>query len=113
MATDSVFDLGSREGAVQARSVLDDIVREGARRLLQAALEAEVAEQLARFRNVVDTAGRQTVVRNGHLPERELMTGVGPLPVKQPESARPQRSDALYQQDSARRFCGVCPASML
>ena len=84
MATDTVFGLGSREGAVEARSVLDDIVREGARRLLQAALEAEVAEQLARFRNVVDTAGRQAVVRNGHLPERELMTGVGPLPVKQP-----------------------------
>ena len=84
MATDTVFGLGSREGAAQARSVLDDIVREGARPLLQAALEAEVAEQLARFGNVVDTAGRRAVVRNGHLPERELMTGVGPLPVKQP-----------------------------
>ena len=84
MAIDTVFGLGSREGAVEARSVLDDIVPEGARRLLQAALEAGVAEQLALFRNVVDTAGRQAVVRNGHLPERELMTGVGPLPVKQP-----------------------------
>ena len=84
MATDTVFGLGSPEGAVQARSVLDDIMREDARQLLRAALEAEVAEQLARFGNVVDTAGRRAVVRNGHLPERELMTGAGPLPVKQP-----------------------------
>ena len=43
MATNTVFGLGSRESAVGAKSVLDDIVREGARRLLQAALKAEVA----------------------------------------------------------------------
>ena len=83
MATHAVFGLVSREGAVEARYVLDDIVREGARRLLQAALEAKVAEQLGRFRNVVDTAGRQAVVRNGRLPERELMRGAGPLPINQ------------------------------
>jgi transposase-like protein len=52
--------------------------------MLQAALESEVAEYVAQFANVVDTAGRRVVVRNGRLPERELVTGVGPVPVRQP-----------------------------
>lgn len=65
-------------------SPLDALVREGARRMLQAALDNEVEEVIARFANVVDTEGRRVVVRNGHLPERELVTGAGPLKVKQP-----------------------------
>ena len=67
-----------------ARSVLDEIARAGARQMLQAALEAEVAEYVAQFANVVDTKGHRVVVRNGHLPERELVTGVGPVTVAQP-----------------------------
>ena len=65
-------------------SPLDAIVREGARRLLQAALDNEVAEVIGGFSNVVDDQGRRVVVRNGHLPERELVTGAGPVTVKQP-----------------------------
>src|SRR6478735_9518240 len=84
MVTHNVVGGISREEGPGSRCILEEIVREGARRLLQAALEAEVAEQLAQFSNVVDTAGRKVVVRNGHLPERELVTGVGPLPIKQP-----------------------------
>ena len=84
METDNVVQLRSPEAAEKSRSVLDEIVREGARRMLQAALEAEVVEYVAQFANVVDTHGHRVVVRNGHLPERELVTGVGPVPVKQP-----------------------------
>lgn len=86
MVTNNLVEMESRAEGVAARSVLDEIVREGARRLLQAALEAEISEHLARFGNVVDTAGRKVVVRNGYLPERELVTGVGPLPIKQPRA---------------------------
>lgn len=63
---------------------MDQLAREGARRMIQAALEAEVEEVVASFANVTDTAGRRVVVRNGHLPERNIETGVGPVTVKQP-----------------------------
>jgi len=52
--------------------------------MLQTAVENEVAEYITQHAEVRDEAGRRAVVRNGHLPERELVTGVGPVPVKQP-----------------------------
>jgi len=52
--------------------------------MLQAALENEVAEYLAEHAHQRDEAGRQAVVRNGSLPERDLVRGVGPVTVKQP-----------------------------
>jgi putative transposase len=82
--TNNVVPLVSKEPSEPARSVLEELVRQGARQMLQTALEAEVAEFVAQFTNVVDTQGRRVVVRNGHLPERDLVTGVGPITVKQP-----------------------------
>jgi transposase-like protein len=63
---------------------LTDILRRGARTLLAQAIEAEVAAYLQERAHLVDGAGRQQVVRNGHLPERTILTGVGPVEVKQP-----------------------------
>lgn len=84
MKRDNVVQLDSRVPAETARSVLDELAREGARRMLQAAIEAEAAAVVEKFGNVVDTDGRRVVVRNGYLPERELVTGVGPVTIKQP-----------------------------
>jgi putative transposase len=64
------------------RGVIEDIAREGARRVLQAALETEVEEHLARFEKVADREGRRAVVRNGHGLERTILTGVGDLKVR-------------------------------
>ena len=58
--------------------------REGARRILQAALEAEVEEHVKQFSELTDTNGHQTVVRNGHAPPRSIETGVGSLEVRRP-----------------------------
>jgi len=52
--------------------------------MLKTALEAEVAAFVSRFEDVVDENGHRQVVRNGHLPEREVMTGAGQLKVAQP-----------------------------
>lgn len=82
--SDNVLPLQNPGSNDRSLSPLDAIVREGARRLLQAALENEVAEVIDRFSNVVDPAGRRVVVRNGHLPEREIVTGAGPVRIKQP-----------------------------
>lgn len=75
----TVADLGD-----DGRSPLDEVVRQGAQRMLQAALEAEVEEFVAAHRGVVDEGGRRQVVRNGRLPERKVMTGAGELEVRQP-----------------------------
>lgn len=63
---------------------LTDILREGARTLLAQAIEAEVADFLARHASLKNQDGLQRIVRHGHLPEREVMTGIGPVGVRQP-----------------------------
>ena len=63
---------------------LDELVREGARRLLAAALEAEVDAYLAAHTEVVDERGHRLVVRNGHAPARTLTTAAGQVEVVRP-----------------------------
>src|SRR5215470_16823470 len=63
---------------------LTEILRDGARALLAQAVEAEVAEFLAQHADKLTDDGRRRVVRHGHLPEREIMTGIGAVSVRQP-----------------------------
>lgn len=63
---------------------LTEVLRNGARALLAQAVEAEVAEFLAKHADLKTQEGCQRVVRHGHLPEREIMTGIGPVAVRQP-----------------------------
>ena len=63
---------------------LTEILRNGARALLAQAVEAEVAEFLGKHADLKTEDGHQRVVRHGHLPEREVMTGIGPVAVRQP-----------------------------
>jgi transposase-like protein len=65
-------------------SSLDVIVLEGARRMLAAALEAEVDAYVSSLVGEVDEGGRRLVVRNGHAEPRSLVTGAGPLEVRAP-----------------------------
>ena len=67
-----------------SRSPLDELIREGARRMLQAAIDAEVDEFIAQHSQRCDEQGRRLVVRNGHLPSRKILTGAGSLDVQQP-----------------------------
>lgn len=67
----------------EPKKALEEIVREGARRLLQQAIEKEVAVYLEE-RQEIDCDGRRLVVRNGKMPERAVLTGIGPLIVQQP-----------------------------
>jgi putative transposase len=68
----------------ELRLDLDAIVREGARRMLAAALEAEVDDYLAAHAAERDEHGRRLVVRNGHARQREVTTGAGPVTVRAP-----------------------------
>ena len=65
-------------------SVLEELAREGARQMLATALEAEVAGFIAKHQSTTDEQGHRIVVRNGSMPEPELITGIGPLAIKQP-----------------------------
>ena len=82
MAKDNVIDLKKPESFVD--DPITDILRQGARRLLTAALEAEIETFLNQYKDIRDDKGCQRVVRNGYLPEREIQTGIGQVPVKVP-----------------------------
>jgi putative transposase len=64
---------------------LDELVRHGARQVIQQAIEAELSTLLERYENVKTLHGQRAVVRNGYLPEREVLTAAGPIPVKVPK----------------------------
>jgi len=70
--------------AETTKDVLSTIIRQGARRLLAAAFDAEVDAFVSEYSELRDERGRRAVVRNGFLPERPVMTGVGSVPVQQP-----------------------------
>jgi putative transposase len=65
-------------------SLLDEIVRDGARQMLAAALQAEVSAYIDAFRDELDENGHRLVVRNGYHAEREVTTAAGAVPVRQP-----------------------------
>jgi putative transposase len=72
------------EGVTPNGALIDEIVREGARRMLAAALEAEVNAYLAQLADQRDESGRRLVVRNGYRAERTVATAAGPIEVKAP-----------------------------
>lgn len=64
---------------------LEELIRRGARELIQKAIEVEVQELLAEYGNVRTLHGQRAVVRNGYLPAREVLTSVGNVEVKVPK----------------------------
>ena len=63
---------------------ITDILRQGARKLLSQALEAEIELFLSQYADLKNEAGQQRMVRNGYLPEREIQSGIGSIPVRAP-----------------------------
>jgi transposase-like protein len=66
------------------KDVLTAVLHHGATRMLAQAIEAEVDAYLQAHSSLQDEAGRQLLVRNGFLPQRTILTGIGPVQVKQP-----------------------------
>jgi putative transposase len=62
---------------------LDELVRRGARQVIQQVIELEAL--LEQYANVRTLAGKQAVVRNGYLPKRDVLTAAGPVAVKVPK----------------------------
>lgn len=84
MKEDTVVRL-PRPGASVADDPLLEVLRSGARQMLQQVIEAEVEAFLAAHAELEDGRGRHRVVRNGHAPERVIQTGIGPVAVRRPK----------------------------
>ena len=82
MSKSTVVEFARRD---EATDPLNDLLRRGARELLQQAVEAELASFLEQHTERRLEDGRAAVVRNGHLPERDIQTGIGPVTVKVPK----------------------------
>ena len=73
-----VHDAGeANDKSAGHRSLLDEIVRGGARQMLAAALQAEVAAYVEQFAHHLDEDGRRLVVRNGYHQSRDVLTAAG------------------------------------
>jgi putative transposase len=84
MEEDTVVRLCRPETGI-AEDPLLAVLREGARRMLTQAIEAEVEAFLAVYAELEDGQGRRRLVRNGHAPERAIQTGVGPIEIRRPK----------------------------
>jgi Transposase, Mutator family len=80
------------------RSLLDEIVRDGARQMLEAALKAEVADYIVRFADQLDANGHRLVVRNGYHQQREVVTAAGAVSMM-----APRVNDKRVDPDSGER----------
>jgi transposase-like protein len=90
MKKDTVVKLKKPE--VVAEDPLIEVFRKGARDMLKRALEAEVEEFISQFDKIRDESGKRMVTRNGYLPERNIQTGIGDIPVKAPRVADRRKS---------------------
>ena len=95
---DSVVEYRNPGIALPIADPLTEVLRSGARELLQQAVEAEVAEFVARHRELKDEQERQRVVRNGYRPQRTIQTGIGEVTVKAPR-ARDRAGEIKFQSN--------------
>ena len=101
------------EAMPETKAVLEDVLREGAHKLLQAALETEIHEHLDRYRELRDERGRRLVVRNGSHPAREILSGIGPIPIRQPrldDRALTDIGEARFSSSILPRFMRRAPS---
>ena len=64
---------------------LTELLKMGARKLIEAAIQAELAEFLQQFESRKTSEGKRGVIRNGYQPEREILTGIGAVSVRIPK----------------------------
>jgi hypothetical protein len=96
-----------RSAAREVRDVLSRILREGAQKMLQTTIRKEVDELLQNRSGIVGEDGRRLVIRNGSLPERELIIGVGAIQLRQP-LGRDTRSSAERESPHHRSCQSIC-----
>lgn len=94
-------------------SLLDELVRDGARQMLAAALQAEVAAYVEAHADQVDAGGRRLVVRNGSHGEREVTTAAGAVTVRAPRVNSTGANSSVPRASSSRADGGCLPSGAL
>jgi transposase-like protein len=101
--------VGSENQAAEKNGLLEEIIGEGARKVLQAAIEHEVGAYIDMFKDLKDERGKRAVVRHGFLPERELLTSIGPLSIRQPR-VRDKREGKAFTSAILPRYMRRVPS---
>ena len=98
------------------RDELSELVRDGVRRIIRQAVEAELGTFLEEHAAARDTRGRRALVRNGYLPSREILTGIGPVGVRVPRTRDRSGAGRCFRSEllppylkKARRVEAVLP----
>jgi transposase-like protein len=94
MRKDSVVEFGRPE---EVRDAFTAYIREGAQRLIAQAVQVELEEFLAGFAGQTDESGRGAVVRNGYLPQRSILTGIGAIEVRVPKVRSRTESAVVFR----------------
>jgi len=106
---DDVISLDKFHATNEINSLLEQTLKDGARLLLQQAIENEVNEYLESMEDRKTSEGKKQFVRNGYLPEREVQTGIGPISVKQPR-VRDKESSTLYSSAILPKYMRRAPS---
>jgi putative transposase len=85
MNNDNLIAFQPPESSSAFSDALTQLVRQGARQIIAQAVEAELKEFLSQYQSLKDEQGRQAIVRNGYLPERTIMTGIGEVEIQVPK----------------------------
>jgi putative transposase len=99
------FDLpqDKNPSVISPRSALEEVLRSGARKMLQEAIEAEVAEYIENYQDLRDEMSKRLVTRNGYLPPRDILTGIGSLNIRQPR-VRDQRKNEFFSSAILKKY---------
>ena len=100
------FDINNLNNST---NLLDEVLREGARKMLQAAIENEVAEFIENHKNKTNEKGHRLIIRNGYLPSRALQSGIGNINIKQPR-IRDKSKDIKFTSAILPRYMKKCPS---
>ena len=91
------------------RDELSELVREGAQRIIRQAVEGELQAFLEEHSAERDARGRRTVVRNGYLPSREVLTGIGPVGVRVPRTRDRSGAGRCFRSELLPPYLAALP----
>lgn len=85
MSQDNLVEFKTPASSASFNDALSELLRNGARQIIAQAVEAELSDFLQQYQELQDETGRRAVVRNGYLPERTILTGLGDVVVQVPK----------------------------
>ena len=101
MRNDTVVRFRKKDEVVDP---LSELLRDGAQRLISQAVSAELELFLEHHSERRDGEGRRAVVRNGYLPQREVLTGIGPVTVRVPKVRDRSEASACFRSGLVPRY---------